>query len=120
MNHKKELESHYKKVKSAMPETAVDGPVFLFNGHAPMTETELRANLPSKSAVDKLVTRYFNSHDPAVHIVHAPTFQLRLREHWNDPSKTSIVWLGLLYSLLCLAMQHYNRLGDEPPEWKGI
>jgi hypothetical protein len=25
----------------------------------------------------------------------------------------------LLYSLLCLAMQSYHKIGDEPLEWKG-
>lgn len=80
---------------------------------------ELRAELPSKSAVDKLVTRYFNSYDPAVHILHSPTFHKQLQNHWQDPSKTEIVWLGLLYSILCLAMQSYHKIGDEPLEWKG-
>ncbi len=28
------------------------------------------------------------------------------------------MWLGLLYSVLCLAMQSYHKVGDEPPEWK--
>jgi hypothetical protein len=81
---------------------------------------ELRAETPPKSAVDKLVTRYFNSYDPAVHILHSPTFHKQLHKHWQDPSKTSIVWLGLLYSILCLAMQSYHKIGDEPLEWKGV
>lgn len=75
--------------------------------------------MPTKSAVDKLVTRYFNSYDPAVHILHSPTFHKELHNHWQDPSKSSIVWLGLLYSILCLAMQSYHKIGDEPLEWKG-
>lgn len=81
---------------------------------------ELRSEVPPKSAVDKLVTRYFNSYDPAVHILHSPTFHKQLHNHWQDPSKTSIVWLGLLYSILCLAMQSYHKIGDEPLEWKGV
>ena len=65
------------------------------------------------------MTRYFNSYDTAVHIIHSPTFHKELQAHWQDPSKTDVVWLGLLYSILCLAMQSYHRIGDEPPEWKG-
>ena len=103
----------------AQPSTARDGPAFLFSAHTAATDVELRAEVPSKSAVDKLVTRYFNSYDPAVHILHSPTFHKQLQAHWQDPSKTSIIWLGLLYSILCLAMQSYHKIGDEPLEWKG-
>lgn len=97
----------------------IEGPAFLFSPERYATDVELRSELPPKSAVDKLVTRYFNSYDPAVHILHSPTFHKHLHNHWQDPSKTSIVWLGLLYSILCLAMQSYHKIGDEPLEWKG-
>jgi hypothetical protein len=117
--NKKDLENNYERIKQSKPRTAIDGPAFLFNSNAPLTDDELRAKLPPKSAVDKLVTRYFNSHDAVVHIMHSPTFHQKLRDHWKDPSKTSIIWLGLLNAVLCLAMQSYHKIGDEPLEWKG-
>ncbi|OLN88734.1 putative transcriptional regulatory protein C1F7.11c 1 [Colletotrichum chlorophyti] len=116
-NHKKELEKSYEKVMLSKPPSAREGPTFLL-GAAPATEVELRAELPSKSAVLTLCSRYFNSMDNAVNIIHSPTFQKQLRDHWQDPSKTPIMWLGLLYSILCLAMLSYHKVGDEPPEWK--
>ncbi|KAM3150091.1 hypothetical protein ABEW05_009593 [Botrytis cinerea] len=116
-NHKKELEKNYEKIKSQKP-PASDGPAFLFGAHTPATDEELRMAVPAKPEVDKLITRYFNTYDPAIHIIHAPTFHKELQTHWQDPTKTSIVWLGLLYSILCLAMQSYQKIGDEPPEWK--
>lgn len=119
-NHKKEFEKHYNHVKLSQSTTAQDGPAFLFSTHTAATEVELRSELPGKSAVDKLVTRFLNSYDPAVHILHSPTFYAQLQEHWQDPGKTSIVWLGLLYAVMCLAMQSYHKIGDEPPEWKGM
>ncbi|KAG9230604.1 fungal-specific transcription factor domain-containing protein [Amylocarpus encephaloides] len=119
ISHKKELEKNYERIKQSKPSCAIDGPAFLFNAHGPVTDGELRGEVPAKSAVDKLVTRYFNSYDPAVHILHSPTFHKQLHLHWQDPAKTSIVWLGLLYSILCLAMQSYHKIGDEPLEWKG-
>jgi hypothetical protein len=118
--HKKDLEKNYERIRQSKPSTAIDGPAFLFSAHGPITDVELRREVPTKSAVDKLVTRYFNSYDPAVHILHSPTFHKQLHNHWQDPSKTSIVWLGLLYSILCLAMQSYHKIGDEPLEWKGL
>ncbi|KAF4918415.1 Fusarisetin A cluster transcription factor fsa6 [Colletotrichum viniferum] len=117
-NHKKELEKSYEKVMMSKPASAREGPTFLL-GAAPASEVELRAELPPKSAVLTLCSRYFNSMDNAVNIIHSPTFQQQLRAHWQDPSKTPIMWLGLLYSILCLAMLSYHKVGDEPPEWKG-
>lgn len=117
--HKNDLEKNYERIKQSKPSTAIDGPAFLFSAHLPATDVELRSEVPPKSAVDKLVTRYFNSYDPAVHILHSPTFHKQLRNHWQDPSKTSIIWLGLLFSILTLAMQSYHKIGDEPLEWKG-
>ncbi|TVY82476.1 Fusarisetin A cluster transcription factor fsa6 [Lachnellula suecica] len=117
--HKKDLEKNYEKIRQSKPSTSIDGPAFLFSAHGPVTDVELRGEVPTKSAVDKLVTRYFNSYDPAVHILHSPTFHKQLHNHWQDPSKSSIIWIGLLYSILTLAMQSYHKIGDEPLEWKG-
>lgn len=118
ISHKKDLEKSYEKVLLSKPATARDGPTFLM-GATPASDVELRAELPPKSHVLTLCGRYFNSMDNAVNIVHAPTFHHQLRQHWQDPSKSPIMWLGLLYSVLCLAMLSYHKVGDEPPEWKG-
>ncbi|PSS03618.1 fungal-specific transcription factor domain-containing protein [Coniella lustricola] len=118
INHKKDLEKSYERVLLSKPETARDGPTFLM-GATPATDIELRAELPPKSHVLALCGRYFNSMDNAVNIVHAPTFHQLLRRHWQDPSKTPLMWLGLLYSVLCLAMLSYHKVGDEPQEWRG-
>ncbi|KAI1467535.1 fungal-specific transcription factor domain-containing protein [Daldinia caldariorum] len=117
-SHKKELENSYQKVMSSKPATARDSPIFLLSA-PPAVEVELRAELPSRTAIMTLISRYFNSLDTAASIVHAPTFQAQLRTHWQDPSKSTITWIGLLYSMLCLAMLSYHKVGDEPPEWKG-
>ncbi|KAI1386867.1 fungal-specific transcription factor domain-containing protein [Hypoxylon trugodes] len=117
-SHKKDLENSYQRVMSSKPATARDSPIFLLSA-PPATEVELRAELPSRTAIMTLVSRYFNSLDTAASIVHGPTFQQQLRSHWQDPSKSTVMWLGLLYAMLCLAMLSYHKVGDEPPEWKG-
>lgn len=117
-SHKKDLENSYRRVLSSKPQTAQNSPIFLLS--APLaTEVELRAELPAKTAITTLVSRYFNSLDTAASIIHGPTFQQQLRAHWQDPSKSSIMWIGLLYSMLCLAMLSYHKVGDEPLEWRG-
>ncbi|KAI1326276.1 hypothetical protein F5Y16DRAFT_232926 [Xylariaceae sp. FL0255] len=117
-SHKNDLEQSYKKVMAAKPPTARNSPIFLLSA-PPATEIELRAELPAKTAITTLVSRYFNSLDTAASIIHGPTFQQQLRAHWQDPSKSTIMWIGLLYGMLCLAMLSYHKVGDEPPEWKG-
>ena len=116
--HQKDLEKSYQTVMSSKPLTARESPIFLLSA-PPATEVELRAELPSKSAIMTLVSRYFNSLDTAASVIHGPTFQQQLLTHWQDPSKSSIMWIGLLYGTLCLAMLSYHKVGDEPPEWKG-
>jgi hypothetical protein len=117
-SHKKDLEKSYERVLSSKPATARDSPLFLLSA-PPSSETELRAELPAKSIVTTLMSRYFNSLDTAVSIIHGPTFQQQLRNHWQDPNKSPIMWVGLVYSMLCLAMLSYHKVGDEPAEWKG-
>ncbi|KAI0159520.1 hypothetical protein GGR57DRAFT_490594 [Xylariaceae sp. FL1272] len=117
-SHKKDLENSYQQVMSSKPQTARNSPIFLLSA-PPASEVELRAELPPKTAITTLVSRYFNSLDTAASIIHGPTFQQQLRAHWQDPSKSSIMWIGLLYGMLCLAMLSYHKVGDEPPEWRG-
>lgn len=117
-SHKKEMENTYERVRAMKPMAAREGPTLLL-GAVPASEVELRAELPPKSSVLTLCSRYFNSMDNAVNIIHGPTFQQQLRTHWQDPSKTPVMWLALLYSVLTLAMLSYHKVGDEPPEWKG-
>lgn len=117
-SHKKDIENRYHRVMSSKPQTAQNSPIFLLSA-PPATEIELRAELPAKTAITTLVSRYFNSLDTAASIIHGPTFQQQLRAHWQDPSKSSIMWIGLLYSMLCLAMLSYHKVGDEPLEWRG-
>ncbi|KAK4154019.1 fungal-specific transcription factor domain-containing protein [Chaetomidium leptoderma] len=117
-SHKKDLEKSFEKIKLAKPPTAKQPPTLLMGATA-ATEIELRAELPPKSTVLALCARYFNSMDNAANIIHPPTFHQQLRNHWQDPSKTPIMWLALLYSVLCMAMLSYQKIGDEPPEWKG-
>ena len=117
-NHKRDLERSYERIKLSKPPTAKQPPTLLM-GAIPATEDELRAELPPKSTVLALCSRYFSSMDSSINIVHAPTFYRQLQDHWGDPSKTPIMWLALLYAILCLAMLSYIKVGDEPPEWKG-
>lgn len=113
--HKREMDAHV----AAHVAPPTPGLAFLFNAHVPTTEAGLRAGLPARSKVEKLVSRFFNSLDHAVQVLHFKTFHDRVAAYFDNPLSQSVAWVGLLYATLTLAMQSYAQVGDEPPEWKG-
>ena len=102
----------------ARADSTPQGPTFLFGGAKPPPISELLAQVPKRAVTDKLVARYFNSYDPAVHILHPPSWYRKYERHWQDPSKTGPAWLGQLFAIMCLAMNSYYRMDDEPPEYR--
>ncbi|KAH8885862.1 hypothetical protein GQ53DRAFT_845252 [Thozetella sp. PMI_491] len=75
----------------------------LFNNIVPPTAREdLFSRLPERNVVNGLVSRYFNSNSPALHIIHKPTFQRNYRKFWADPRGSPISFLALIYSIMCL------------------
>src|SRR3981081_3853764 len=98
------------KVAEAAPVRS--GPAFLFNAHMPASDAELRAALPPRSKIDKLVSRFFNLLDPAIQILHYKTFYDRMNAFFENPTSQSTAWIGLLYATLTLAIQSYSKVGD--------
>lgn len=120
--HKKEYEAQIEKVEQARKSMGTDvgaGPALLFGSTIPPSRAEILAQIPSRYMSDILIGRYFNTFDPATHILHGPTFQRNYNQHWNDPSRSSIVWVAMLFAMMRLAMLSYGREGDEPPEFRG-
>ncbi|KAL9128588.1 MAG: hypothetical protein Q9217_002753 [Psora testacea] len=67
---------------------------------------ELTAALPLKATSDGLIAKFFNNDNPAIpinYLLHRQTFMEEYARHFEDPSRTSAVWLGLLFSMLALA-----------------
>ncbi|RMZ83517.1 hypothetical protein DV737_g1626, partial [Chaetothyriales sp. CBS 132003] len=120
--HKKEYEAHLEKVAQTRRNVGSDvgaGPALLFGATVPPSRAEILAQIPSRYMSDILIGRYFNTFDPATHILHSPAFHRQYNAHWQDPSKTSIVWVAMLLAMMRLAMISYKREGDEPPEFRG-
>ncbi len=36
-----------------------------------------------------------------------------------NPGETPVIWHGLVFAMMCLALQSYQRVGDEPPQYRG-
>ncbi|PYH94454.1 hypothetical protein BO71DRAFT_419302 [Aspergillus ellipticus CBS 707.79] len=100
----------------------VDGSSLLFGHVKPIERIEILATLPPKAKVDGLISHFFNRPTFPISvppILHEPTFLREYDEHWKDPSRTSPIWLGLLFSILGITMLAYHQYG-EPPEYEGI
>lgn len=65
--HHKQLEDQSRKVQESINgEDSSSGSTFLFSGAKIPEYPELLKSLPNRSITDKLVLRYFKSHDPAL------------------------------------------------------
>ncbi|RFU33331.1 hypothetical protein B7463_g2979, partial [Scytalidium lignicola] len=114
--------------KVALPPLPAYRPSLLTGLSSPPDRATILASLPSRDATDKLVDRFFEDNNPCIPtqvltstsgVIHRPTFFKQYNAFWAEPSKTKIIWIGMLYSMLCLALQSYQHYNDEPPEYQG-
>ncbi|PWY88086.1 hypothetical protein BO94DRAFT_465265 [Aspergillus sclerotioniger CBS 115572] len=100
----------------------VDGSSLLFGHVKPLERIEIMVTLPPKHQADKLIAQFFDRDNFPISlppILHQPTFMREYDEHWENPSRTNFIWLGLLFSILGITMLSYHQFG-EPPEYEGI
>ncbi|KAI9888482.1 MAG: hypothetical protein M1814_006900 [Vezdaea aestivalis] len=111
----KELKEHYNqqhvqnqykeqmlKVEAFQNQTGSVGPMLLRGVGAVPSPELLSASMPYRSVVDKLVARFFSGSDCS-----------------SDPSLSELSFVGLLYAIMTLAIQSYDRVGDSPDEYRG-
>jgi Fungal specific transcription factor domain len=122
---KPKYEEQNKKIEETTKAEGLDPTFFPFGSKGNIDRNDILASIPSKGIVDKLVQRYLNAFDPAVHILHVPTFMKHYEAHWADSNRTPDIWLGMLFAIMSLALQSYGQTwkeggnGDEPEEFKG-
>ncbi|WPG97364.1 Hypothetical protein R9X50_00013900 [Acrodontium crateriforme] len=90
----------------------VPGLGFMLGHSTSATREQLITSVPEKKIADRLLSLWFNSPDPFKPIIHGPTFQDEYRRFWRDPTRTPVMWLGLLYSILSLAASFALRDTD--------
>ncbi|KAI9154716.1 Fusarisetin A cluster transcription factor fsa6 [Paramyrothecium foliicola] len=86
--------------------------ILLYGYPAPRSKAEILAALPPKNAVDRYISRFFNRLDLTkmlierylAAIIHGPNFLREYEAFWANPSSVPVMWLGLLFSMLCLAL----------------
>lgn len=70
-----------------------------------LSRLELIAALPERHIVDRLLYQWFRSPDPFTCCVHPPTFQIEYQRFWSNPSRTPVMWVGLLFTILSVSVQ---------------
>ncbi|GFF74754.1 hypothetical protein IFM53868_01405 [Aspergillus udagawae] len=92
-------------------------PALIFGKSQHLDRDEILASLPPRQEVDRLLASYFNSRNINTLTIHGPTFVEEYEEFWEYPAKPSTMWIGLLFSIKCLAAIHQQlqRPGSNQP-----
>ncbi|KAK9603429.1 hypothetical protein V6Z90_001509 [Aspergillus fumigatus] len=92
--------------------TRSNGAFLLYGCRRATSRDEILSALPPKNAVDRYISRYFNYLDlVSSSAVHGPSFLREYEAFWADPSDVPILWVGLLFGMICLAC-----LASDPPD----
>lgn len=83
----------------------------------PGDRNELLAQLPERHIMDRLITRYFASASPSLHVMHRPTFARKYAKFWQDPDSVSMHWIAQLFMVLALGLVFNHFVA--PHELKG-
>lgn len=94
-------------------------PSLLLGMDANTSKADLINFIPERSIVDRLMTRYFESGDPSLRLLHRPTFQKEYQYFRADPKSKPVIWVGLLYVIMCLATCFCIRTGEPRLETRG-
>ncbi|KFZ20224.1 hypothetical protein V502_03260 [Pseudogymnoascus sp. VKM F-4520 (FW-2644)] len=73
----------------------------LLYGCQQATKAEIISSIPPRRAADRLVSRYLTLDIPSG-IFHRGHFLVEYDNFWKDPSGTSVMWICLLFTIMCL------------------
>ncbi|KAM0416870.1 hypothetical protein ACHAPD_005807 [Fusarium lateritium] len=105
-DHLDNEESHHSDSQGPdLPCPQVTGPQLLYGCPKPADKDEIFSSIPARSVVDRLVSRYFNSFEMSPAVLHSVQFLKEYEGFWENPQATSPIWLGLLFTIMCLATQ---------------
>ncbi|KAL3487148.1 fungal-specific transcription factor domain-containing protein [Aspergillus germanicus] len=96
------------------PSQNFHGPALLIGLCPPVDKDDILELIPPKNVTDRLVSRFFNSMEPGVVVLHAPTFQAEYNRFWDNQYDATLTWLSLLFSIMSLAIFVNCRAEGEP------
>lgn len=90
-------------------------PELLYGSNRHATREQILSSIPPRSVADGLVATFFTSFSDTFKVVHSRTFLVEYEEFWHSPDRMSIMWIGMLFSMLALA-QHFHNIGVATPQ----
>ncbi|KAI0970659.1 fungal-specific transcription factor domain protein [Xylaria arbuscula] len=100
-----EEETHPRASDSLQPPASFPKPQLLYSCLMYENPAAIIKSLPPRPVVDRLVSRYFNVLDIAPGVVHNSQFLREYEEFWKLPHTAPIMWVGLLFNMMCLSSQ---------------
>ncbi|KAL5322747.1 hypothetical protein ACEPPN_010722 [Leptodophora sp. 'Broadleaf-Isolate-01'] len=99
--------------EKSVPETPVS-PDLLVGSVRPATRAEILAAIPARSVVNVITNAFFDTPDMGSTLIHVPTFKKEYERFWANPDETPIMWIGLLFSIMCLSTGFQVMAGMSP------
>ncbi|KAF2453816.1 fungal-specific transcription factor domain-containing protein [Lineolata rhizophorae] len=90
-------------------------PSVLLSTRAKLSKQDLLNAMPPKPVVDRLIANWFNSPDPAMVILHGPSFQEEYRRFWENRSAVEVSWLAVLYAIMFNSCTLLHRMEEDVP-----
>ena len=84
------------------------GPDLLMGASRHIEQTDIFACIPPRAVADRLVSQFLKSIEIAPMILHLPTFLDEYEHFWTHKEQTPIMWTGLLFAILSLALHQQN------------
>ena len=91
----------------------IERPILLFGSNKDATKREILSSIPPRPVVDRLISGYFSAMDVAP-IIHGPSFLREYEKFWENPTDTPVMWIGMLFAMMCLATQSQSLLANDP------
>ncbi|KAL4922346.1 fungal-specific transcription factor domain-containing protein [Aspergillus aurantiobrunneus] len=85
------------------------GAFVLYGCRRPASLDKILSALPPKPAVDRYISRYLQLLRSSA--AHGPSILREYDAFWVNPSSVPVIWVGLLFGMICLAC-----LASDPPE----
>ena len=89
------------------------GPVLLLGERQQAKRHDILAAIPPRPVADRLVSQFLKSVEIAPILLHTPTFLKEYEHFWDHQAQTPMLWIGLLFAIICLAVLH-QQSGFEP------
>ncbi|KAI1769133.1 hypothetical protein GGR53DRAFT_474595 [Hypoxylon sp. FL1150] len=94
--------SQFRPPPSVVPDYG-PSPQLLYGRFAQVGKGEILGAIPARPVVDRMISKFFNTMDLSQAIIHRGEFIRQYGQFWEDPSAAPITWVGLLFSMMCMA-----------------